>query len=200
MFRLVLSCVLFILFSQVIGEYPSRIGSRRSPISNLVYHHLYSVFNNSKHPTYVGFYQSLFFLLATWSYETELINLFCFRTSCSRTVDTELACLEKAGADEDYVPSNDLPKRSKRTGNGGKMKGHVIKKYKRVTKKDKAHEVRLLFILFFPFHYTLVLMPCEISCFNRQQIPLIFCYKNGQSILLLGCYFNLYQRIFWFLI
>ncbi|KAK1422010.1 hypothetical protein QVD17_24839 [Tagetes erecta] len=62
-------------------------------------------------------------------------------TSCSRTVDTELACLEKSGVDEDYVPLNNLSKRSKRTGVNGEMKGNVIKKSKRVTKMDKTHEV-----------------------------------------------------------
>ncbi|KAD6795959.1 hypothetical protein R6Q59_012204 [Mikania micrantha] len=58
-------------------------------------------------------------------------------TSDSRTVDTELACSGKSRKDEDYAPSNNLPRKSRRTK---KMKGNVTKKSKRVIQKDTTHE------------------------------------------------------------
>ncbi|KAK9054074.1 hypothetical protein SSX86_025150 [Deinandra increscens subsp. villosa] len=61
-------------------------------------------------------------------------------TRSSRTVDAELACSAKSGTDEEYVPSNDRPRRSKRIGNNGKMNRNAIKKSKKVTRKDTTHE------------------------------------------------------------
>ncbi|KAI3760905.1 hypothetical protein L1987_51307 [Smallanthus sonchifolius] len=78
--------------------------------------------------------------------------------SDGRTVDADPACSVKLGRDEDYVPSNNLPKRSKRignklkmnrnvtkkrskrTGNKPKMNRNVTKKSKRMTQKDTTDE------------------------------------------------------------
>ncbi|MFS7947714.1 putative snRNA-activating protein complex, subunit 3 [Helianthus anomalus] len=59
-------------------------------------------------------------------------------TNSSSAVDADAACLVKSGTDEDYVPSNSLPKRSRSTRNNGKLNRHVTKKSKRVTRKDTA--------------------------------------------------------------
>ena len=46
-----------------------------------------------------------------------------------------------SGVDEDYVPTNDLPRRSTRIRGNRKMQNQVPKQNKRVTRKDTTHEV-----------------------------------------------------------
>ncbi|XP_076916202.1 snRNA-activating protein complex subunit-like isoform X1 [Bidens hawaiensis] len=61
-------------------------------------------------------------------------------SSCSGAVDADVACSVNSRTDEDYAPSNDLPKRSKRSKNTGKINGNANKKSKRLVQKDTIHE------------------------------------------------------------
>ncbi|PWA62283.1 snRNA-activating protein complex, subunit 3 [Artemisia annua] len=61
-------------------------------------------------------------------------------TNDERVQDADLACSVKSGIDEDYVPTNDLPRRSTRIRENRKMQNQVPKQHKRATRKDTAHE------------------------------------------------------------
>nr|GEY04046.1 hypothetical protein [Tanacetum cinerariifolium] len=70
----------------------------------------------------------------------------CFNGTMNdgRVQDADHACSVKSGIDEDYVPTN--LRRSARIRENGKMKKQEMKKQaptknKKVTKKDKTHEV-----------------------------------------------------------
>nr|XP_043632882.1 snRNA-activating protein complex subunit-like [Erigeron canadensis] len=60
-------------------------------------------------------------------------------TNASKITDASLT-YSKSGLDEDYVPSNEFRKGSKRTINKGKMNGDSSKKSRRAIKKDITHE------------------------------------------------------------
>ncbi|GJV89454.1 RNA-dependent RNA polymerase, eukaryotic, partial [Tanacetum coccineum] len=66
-----------------------------------------------------------------------------------RVQDAYLACSVKSGIDEDYVPTNDLPRRSMRIRETWKMKKQASMKNKKVTKKDTTHEVSTYLLYYF---------------------------------------------------
>ncbi|GKB67313.1 hypothetical protein Tco_0928725 [Tanacetum coccineum] len=73
----------------------------------------------------------------------------CFNENDERVQDAYLACSVKSGIDEDYVPTNDLPMRSMRIKETGKMKKQAPMKNKKVTKKDTTHEVSTYLLYYF---------------------------------------------------
>lgn len=61
-------------------------------------------------------------------------------TNDERVQDADLACSVKSGINEDYVPTNDRPRRSTRIRENRKMQNQVPKQNNRVTRKVTTHE------------------------------------------------------------